>query len=528
MKKYLSLIYISLAVAVSSCKKDYLNLTNNPNVPSVASPNLLLTGALKTTASIVNGPDYTQYAAWVGYLSQSTSFQPFVSLEQYQFTTSDYQGVWIDNYLNLSNYNAVEASTPEPNYIAIAEIMSVFDYEALVDSYNNVPYSAALKGANNLTPVYDKGQTIYLDLMKRLDGAIVLIQKAPATALNPTTADIMFGGTMTNWIKFANTLKLRLALRESTNSSLSADYATLSAAVTATSSLGYLDGTTAATLNPGYLNNDANGGQQNPLWLYYGFSQTGAQQTGRQEYQANSFAANFFGSNNDPRLNQVYSASTTPMAYLATGLSANSAVNVQKGDTLAVVSTTFGDSQPPTGTVNGTVVPVIVPSLIGPGLLQSATQNAIIMSSSEALFLQAEGALKGLIPGGPTAAATLYSAGVTASFENLQVPNADAAATAYLGQSAIAFPTGGSLTAQVAAIITQKWAALDVYGAAEAFNEERRTGVPNVPTSIYPGANAPNQVARILYPFIEYETNATNVNAQGSIDKFASKIFWAQ
>jgi hypothetical protein len=67
MKKYLSIIFITLAVAGSSCKKDYLELTNNPNVPSVASPDLLLTGALKSTADIVNMGNYVQYAAWVGY-----------------------------------------------------------------------------------------------------------------------------------------------------------------------------------------------------------------------------------------------------------------------------------------------------------------------------------------------------------------------------------------------------------------------------------------------------------------------------
>ncbi len=107
MKKYLITIFITLAIAGSSCKKDYLNLTNNPNVPSVAAPNLLLAGALKSTADIVNGSDYVMYAAWGGYLSQSTSFQPFTALEQYLFTTSSYQGPWTDNYLNISNYNGL-------------------------------------------------------------------------------------------------------------------------------------------------------------------------------------------------------------------------------------------------------------------------------------------------------------------------------------------------------------------------------------------------------------------------------------
>ena len=329
---------------------------------------------------------------------------------------------------------------------------------------------------------------------------------------------------MTNWLKFANTIKLRLAIRESTNPTLAADEATLVTAVKATQSLGYIDANSdAATVNPGYLNNDANGGQQSPLWLNYGTTQTGGGQTDKSEFQANSFATNFFASNNDPRLIQVYSGSTTPNITTATGISAGASLNVQNG--IGIVSTAFGVSQPPSGTINGTVVPVLVPSLVGPGMLKSPTMNATIMSAAESWFLQSEAAAKGIISGDP---ATFYNNGITASFEDDMVPNADAAATTYYNQAAIKYPAGGTIDQQVAAIITQKWAALDVYGAFEAFNEERRTGIPNVPTSVYNGANAPNQVTRILYPFIEYETNSTNVTAQGAIGKFTSKIFWAK
>jgi len=238
MKKYISTILISLAVAGSSCKKDYLNLTVNPNVPSITTPDLALAGALKTTADIVNGGDYVQYAAWVGYISQSTGFQPFTNVEQYNFTTTDFNGPWNDTYANLSNYNAMLASTTEPYYQAIAKIMMAYDFEALVDNYNNVPYSQALLGAKNLNPAYDGGPAIYTDLMKQLDAAIALIQKAPATALAPSTSDIMYGGNMGNWIKFANTLKLRLAVRVSGVSTLASSFATAAAA---TATLGYID-----------------------------------------------------------------------------------------------------------------------------------------------------------------------------------------------------------------------------------------------------------------------------------------------
>jgi len=537
MKKYISIILISLAVAGSSCKKNYLDLTTNPNVPAVTTPDLALTGALKSTADIANGPDpnpigssvtyggiYIQYAAWIGYLSQSTGFQPFTNIEQYQFTTSDFNGSWYYNYANIANYNDLLNSTTNPYYQAIAKIMMAYDFEALVDSYNNVPYTQALQGLKNLNPTYDTGQSIYTDLMKQLDAAIVLIQKAPASTAAPTSSDIMYGGNMTNWIKFANTLKLRLCIRVTNVASLEATFQT---AVAATSTLGYIDDTNGGLVNPGYLNSDADGGQQSPLWLSYGFTQSGSLQTYRSEYQANSFAANYYAKNNDPRLVEVYSSTPTPDAYKATNLTANCAVNYQivGSDTLTVVSTTFGGSQPPAGTIDGVAGTLITPSVVGPGLLVSPTQSAVILSSAESLFLQSEAVARGIIGGN---AAALYNAGIAASFEFDQVPGADAAAAAYALQPAVAYPTGGTLTAQVDAIIMQKWAALNVFGAFEAFNEERRTGIPNVPTSIYQGANAPNQVTRIFYPFIEYSTNSVAVAAQGTINKFTSKIFWAQ
>lgn len=521
MRKYISVIFITLTIASSSCKKDYLELSTNPNTPSVAAPNLLLSGALRNTAGIVNGSTnltttgyYTQYEAWVGYLSQSTSYQPFVNLEQYAFTTSDYN-VWTVLYSNLSNYQAIINANGGPNLTAIAKIMTAFDYQQLVDNYNNVPYTQALQGSNNLNPVYDNGSAIYDDLLKQLDAAIALIKGAPVGAVNPGTSDIMFGGNMTNWKKFANTLKLRLAIRQS---NLSAKQATLKASISATAAEGYLDATNPAVVQPGYTNIDAFGGQQSPLWMNYGSTQSGNAQPNNAQYQANSFAATFFGSNNDPRLIQIYS--NIPSAVNATSAQ-NGTVNVQNSK--AVVATPFGGSQPPTGVINGSRTALAV-SKFGPGILKSPTMSAVIMSSAEALFLQAESVAEGLITGN---AATLYNAGISASFADDLVPNATSAAITYYAQPAIAYPSSGSVEQQKQAIIIQKWAALVGYGAFESFNELRRTGYPNVPVSIYPGAGT-QQVARILYPVIEYQTNANNVGAQGNIDKFTSKIFWAK
>ncbi|MBB6111813.1 Starch-binding associating with outer membrane [Mucilaginibacter lappiensis] len=493
MKKYLSIIFTVLAIAGSSCKKDYLGeLTNNPNTPSVASPSLLLSGSLKTTAGIINGSLFRQYGGYMGFISRSTGYQVFANFDQYAFTTADFD-VWSPTYANLSNYNTIINANAGANYTAIAKIMTVYDYQILVDSYNNVPYTQALQGTKNLTPAFDTGTSIYDDLLKQLDAALGLIKGAPASDANPGIADIMFAGDMTKWSKFANTLKLRLALRQT---NLTAKTSALKTAVAATQSTGYLGTGLAAKVNPGYTNSDAFGGQQSPFYINFGYTQSGSGQLGQQQYQANTYGINFYNNNNDPRVSRVY------------------ALN-KDGN---VIGSAFGGT--------ATIPAQKDPSKLGPGAIPAATMDAVILASPEALFLQAEAVERGYITGDAQA---LYNAGIAASFADNGVPNAATAASTYYAQSSVAYPVNGTPDAQIKAIIVQKWAALNPYGMLEAFNEFRRTGYPNdIPLSIYPGVNAPNQVTRIFYPVVVYSTNATNVGAQGTINQFTSKIFWAK
>ncbi|MBD1393473.1 SusD/RagB family nutrient-binding outer membrane lipoprotein [Mucilaginibacter glaciei] len=491
MKKFLSILTAALVLTASSCKKDYLELNKNPNAPSVTTPQLALAGALKTSADIVNGGGYVQYASWMGYLSWSTSFQANVALLSYQIQPTTYD-IWTPLYQNITNYDALRKSTTEPYFQAISEIMTVFSYQALVDNYNNVAYTDATKGTAVLNPKYDKGSDVYDAILKRLDAAIVQIQTGQKAAIVPTSpgsSDVMYGGDMNKWLKFANTLKLRIALRQS---NVAAKTAALKAAVAATQALGYIDNNSPAYVNPGYLNSDAFGGQQSPLWRNYGTTQNGGVQTNRNQYQANSYGATKLTANGDTR---------GPKVYTTTG------ANV-------ITATALGVTTPP----------AVAPSKVGTGLLSSPTQSAIVISPSESYFLQAEGVKSGYITASTLTAQQAYNAGVTASFTYLGVA-ADAANYLTLNP----YPVAGSDAVQQQAIINEKWKALAVYGAFEAFNEFRRTGYPNdIPLSVFPGANPPNQVTRIPYPQVEYTTNPGPVAGEGTISVFTSKIFWAK
>jgi hypothetical protein len=487
MKKYILMIVGLVTVGISGCKKDFLDLQVNPNLPSVTTPQFLLAGAEKVAADIVN-KNYAHYGVWAGFWSPSGNYVPSPALQQYQFTTTDYQN-FAPLYQNATNFYNLQtlASTPAlAKFAAIAKIMLAYDFQQLVDNYNDVPYSEAFNSSKTLFPKYDKGADIYADLVKQLDAAIDLINKN-ASATSPDVSDIVFKGDMTKWKKFANTLKLRLALRLSNLTTNPAK-----AALAATAAEGYLDGTVQAAANPGFANSDASGGQESSFWQSFGFDQN-ANPTGNYNYyRANAYSVNLLNSFNDPRVSSFY-------APIAAG---------------GIVGVVFGSS---------TALPNASTSAIGTGLLKSATMDAVLLSSAESLFLQSEAVSRGYITGN---AQTLYEQGVTAAFTAVGLTAAQA--TTYYNQS-ISNVGWAASTDKIRAIITQKYFALNGYANLEAFNEYRRTGFPvGVPRSIDSKAAGTVIPTRIFYPTSEYQQNADNVGKEGTIDIFTSKIFWAK
>lgn len=500
MKRYILIIAAFFTAGISGCKKDYLSLETNPNIPSVTTPQLTLAAALNRSASIV-ATDYNQYGVWAGYWTTSGNYVPNTSVNQFQITNQNFVATWNDWYTVLTNLNNLQkTASADPSlakFQAIAMIMKAYGFQHLVDDYNDVPYTQAFQPSTIIFPAYDKGSAIYEDLGKQLDAAIALINKS-GSAISPDVADIVFKGDMTGWKKFANSLKLRLAIRVSTKTPgdpLVTDLAS-------TASEGYLDGTVEARANPGYSNS---AGKQNPFYASFGLDPTGNEASGHVYWRANKFGVELLRSYNDPRLGQEYSLT------LPQGAAPTDPPSVYHGNI-------FGDTKATNLTNSNN-------SGVGPGLAQSPSQDAILFSGAESLFLQAEAALNGFIPGGVVAAQADYQAGITASFKDQGLTAAQAAA--YYGQAVDNVGWAASSNLQ-RAIITQKWIALNGYFNFEAWNEYRRTGFPVHPSSIDPAAVSAAFPTRILYPLSELNTNPDNLAKEGTINIFTSKIFWAQ
>ncbi len=497
MKKALYIVSLGLVLSGAGCSKSYFNINSNPNSATNATPDLILSNALTVSASLqVETNSFIFISGWMGYTGQSGSYATAVGdVASYYQTTNSQNGLWNSYYRNLEDYQYVEQHAAAQNlyfYVATAKIMKAFMFQQLVDMFNNIPYSQALNGTAIITPAYDSAQSVYNAITLQIDSAIDLLQRPDATG--SSTADVLFGANNSNWIQFANTLKLRILIRQS--------------AVSANSSfiqneIGKINGngagflTSDAGVNPGYANN---AGQQNPTWGFY-TTLTGLPTSGGEFdlWKGAKYSITWLQNHNDPRLQYLYTPGTGA---------------VPAG---TYIGSVLGGTTNPAGTLGASP---------GPGILKSVSQPAIILSAAESYFLQAEANLRGWLNGND---ATAFTQGVTASFNYLGAGDP----TAYLAQSDNQTNYGQCTTTdqKLACIIRQKWIAMGQITPFEAWCDYRRLGLPaDIPLSVSPFLDQlPASIpTRFLYPTSEYQNNTAHVNAQGDINYHTSKIFWNQ
>lgn len=490
---------VALIGLLGACKKDYLDINKNPNKPTDVTPGLVLTNALNSTARYTTGStDFYQFAsAWIGYWNYSGAVSAFAEERSYRFTTNygPLVNIWANLYHNLEDYDYVGKKGVElknPFYVAVSKTMKAYDFQNLVDIYNNVPYSQALKSTAAIRPAYDNAQDIYEDLAKQLDSAASIFKANIGKVASADGAyDIMYNGDALKWGRFANTLKLRILLRQSEMSGrttyINGELAKINA-----NGMGFIGTETngSAAVNPGYANS---AGKQSPFWANFGYSPTAQPVDNHRYYIASKYAIDFYQNNNDPRLGKLYTT-----------------LDDGKGTTYS--GSPFG----PTATS-----PADDPknrSSIGTGLLKSAAQAQPLLTNFESLFLQAEAAQRGYISG---SARNFYEQAVTQNFSYL---GADGVA-GYLTQNDVS--NWDLATDKMKLIITQKWAAMNGINDIESWSDFRRLNIPaDIPVSTNPAATTRIIPVRMLYPQSEYNYNPDNVLKQGNISQFTSKVFW--
>jgi len=511
---------LMLVFCLTSCKK-YLDVNKNPNSATTSTPELMLPQALTATANVVN--TYNSMGAQLGgYMANAGGYGGFGSSVTYDLGNDDFQNCWNQSYDNLADYQWVITNTngnaDYSYYNAAAKIMKAFNFQLLVDTYNDVPYTNAFEEVENLTPTYDDAKAIYDSIYTLLDDAIATIN-AGSTAGNIQQLgnnDVMFGGDMDEWKKLANSIKLRIAIRGKAGG------------VTFNYNFedGFLD--QDATINPGYQ--QANG-KQNPKYNSWGYLYTGA--TANRAWIATDWIVSFYDGLNDYRGYILNGYGNTGFATNQLGYESNSVL-----------------SAPAAGSWLSTYVSDVPNNNIG--VLKGYSAGMVIFSLAESDFLQAEAILDGGFNVDGEADAYFY-AGIKDSYKYLFTLNDgndgalnelfgvpytdlyDEYIATNAGNYLVDYSAATSDAERLEAIITQSYIALNMVNSDQAWNDFRRTGYPAIVNGSSNGeltfastqsiSTRPDRLpSRVLYPTSELSYN--NKNMPKDVDPFSSRIFW--
>lgn len=474
MKKVIYLIITSFIVAFTGCTDKFEDFNTDKKHPAVVPGESFFSNAQKELADYMNNTNVNINIFKL--MSQYWTETTYIDEANYDLVTRNISnGIYFRMYLrvltDLKEAKAlIEATTVSANEAAqkqnklqIIELLNVYAYAHLVDVFGAAPYTEALD-INNVYPKYDAGKDIYTDLFKRLDAAL---GKLNASAGSYDSADLYYGGDVAKWIKFGNSLKVRMAITIADS-----DNAVAKAAVEAAASKIFASNDDDCliqyqTASPNY----------NQLYADLVAS-------GRHDFVPANTIVDAMNTLQDPRREAYFT--TLDGEY----------IGGEYG-----YSNSFGQR-----------------SHIS-DLIQEPTFPGIMLTYTEMCFYMAEAAERGYAVGGTAEA--WYNKGVKASFDFWGISGADT----YLAKPTVAYATATGTWKQK--IGTQSWIANYTRGV-EAYTNWRRLDFPilNLPEEATKYADIP---VRFTFPINEQTLNAANYNAIASAiggDLITTKVFW--
>ena len=317
---------------------------------------------------------------------------------------------------------------------------------------------------------------------------------------------IVFKGSAASWIRFANSLKLRILIRQSRVAGKDA-YIISEINKAAATAEGFLTAGLDVSSNPGYLATD---GKTNPFYDRWGYAANGTIRALARYPRPTVFLFDVLKASNDTfRLKRLF--------YAAGGENGSNPGVSTKAEVLSnYVPVPFGIAS---GYLSQNT------SYIGPSQIVKGqfNKNMILMTAAESFFLLAEAKQRyGAAVTLPLTAQAYYEQGVKESF---RLTGTAAAAATTLLTSGKDLADWTASPDKLKAIWMQKWIALVNYGGLEAWSEFRRTNFPVTPPSASGAANQKLPL-RLFYPQTESTSNGENVTGQGTIDVFNTRIFW--
>jgi hypothetical protein len=472
MKKSLYIFFAALLM-LTACTKDLEELNIDPKNPSTAPSYALFTNGQRSLANTLTSSNINLniFRVLMQQL-QTTQYPEESNYDLGNRTVNDnlWDAFYRDALRDLQEAkNIIPTDVPDPavqqNQLAIVDIMQIYAWYYLVTTFGDIPYTEALD-VEQPFPVYDDANTIYTDLLTRLDAAIANLNPAAASFGG---ADLIYNGNIPAWLKFANSLKLKMGMTIADSDPAKAK-SVVESAVAA--------GVFTSNADNALLHYQGAPPNTNPIWV-------DLVQSGRDDYVANSTVVTILEARNDPRIDN----------YITT----DQVGGYSGGDPGA----------------NSTYVQL---SHLHPAITE-ADFPADLLDYAEVELHLAEAVERGFSVGGT--AQSHYNNGVTASI--LYWGGTAAEATAYLAQPNVNYATASANYKEKIGV--QKYLSLFNRGM-DVWIEWRRLDYPQ----LEPAVDAVSAIPlRYPYPVNEQNVNRANFEAAATAiggDEVETKLWW--
>lgn len=482
-KTYLS--FILFAVLFAACTDKFDDYNTDKKNPVIVEGNALFTSAQLSLVDQISTPDfnYNIFKIWAQY------WTPTINLEEVNYDIQSrsvpdstfkvyYLNVLedLDEAARLIKEETTDNQSEEialQNRLWIIDLMMVYAYHHLVDIFGDIPYAESLD-PEKVVPRYDDAFTIYQDLISRINTALAGLDDSEGSF---GSADIIYGGDVAAWIKFGNSLKVKLGI------GIADHDAGLAASAIESAVSGVFESNYDNALLY-YLSSPPNSNPAYDMLIL----------DGRQNlFVSANTIIDLMNGLDDPRREAYFTQVDTSSEW-----------GIEK---LAYVGGIYGESN----TYNQY-------SHVADPMLE-ATFPGILLTYDEILFYLAEAAERGFAVS--QTPEEYYNAAITASFEFRGISDVES----YLAKPDVAYAMAqGDWKEKIG---TQAYIAMYLRGL-EGYTEWRRLDYPifNVPPFIAEYNEIPK---RFTYPMAEQYYNLENYTSAAAAvggDELTTKIFW--
>ncbi len=521
IQKYVGVACLTYGLTLTSCTGQFEKWNINPY--EVTSEQMeydnLNTGAYFTQmerAVFIVGEDLGGEYQITEMLTGDIFASYIANINTYSYTTYHndhyvlyrdwYNAPFTDAYTDIMQpWKSIVDNTDESSPArAMATIVKVLGMSRITDMYGPIPYS---QFGSAIQVPYDSQEDVYYAFFDELDEAIYVLTAYDNSNSNAYMEDYdyIYSGDVGKWIKFANTLRLRLAMRIS--------FVDESKAIAeASAAINHSGGLISSTSESAILHQTSSFSFINPIWEV---------SESFQDMRMSATMDCYLKGYNDPRLSCYFREATNGGYY---GVR-NGLVNISKDSYSAATS----------------------------GINYESGDGMQWMDVAEAYFLLAEAKLRFNL--GTETVQSYYEQGIEASFSSKgasgvdsyiadtdsrplstytnPVTNQSTSVSSMLSQVSIAWDESATDEEKLERIMLQKWIALFPDGQ-EAWSEMRRTGYPGfvrINSYSYTNEVASNElISRLKFPTTEYSDNTENTQAAVSLlngtDIAGTRLWW--